>query len=424
MGLHRKLVRTQLSNTAPWDAIVVGGGAAGLFCAGIAGQLGKKVLVLDHAAVLGEKIRISGGGRCNFTNINSTPAHFLSCNPHFVKGALARYSSSDFIGLVKRYRIPHHEKHQGQLFCDDSAKDIIAMLFAECKQGGVTIRNPVSVEQIQPVNAGWEIKTNQGIERAKAVVMATGGLPVPAIGASDYALDIAKQFNLPIAPVRPALVPLSFTSDEFTHLSGLAGLSVPVRISAGTKAQRYGYGDFQEDLLITHKGLSGPAVLQASSYWIEGESIAVNWLGAHDVKAKQFNCDTLFDDPDNRLKQTETILAMVLPQRLAKAFAEQQSLLGRKWAEVGKKDRQALKAALQQWTVKPAGTLGWKKAEVMLGGVDTKALDSQTMMAKAHPGLYFIGECVDVTGHLGGHNFQWAWSSGFACAQALAAAQA
>ena len=418
------MVRTQLSNTAPWDAIVVGGGAAGLFCAGIAGQLGKKVLVLDHAAVLGEKIRISGGGRCNFTNINSTPAHFLSCNPHFVKGALARYSSSDFIGLVKRYRIPHHEKHQGQLFCDDSAKDIIAMLFAECQQGGVTVRNPVTVEQIQSAHTGWEIKTNQGIERAKAVVMATGGLPVPAIGASDYALDIAKQFDLPIAPVRPALVPLSFTSDEFTHLSGLAGLSVPVRISAGTKAQRYGHGDFQEDLLITHKGLSGPAVLQASSYWIEGESIAVNWLGAHDVKAKQFNCDTLFDDPDNRLKQTETILAMVLPQRLAKAFAEQQSLLGRKWAEVGKKDRQALKAALQQWTVKPAGTLGWKKAEVMLGGVDTKALDSQTMMAKAHPGLYFIGECVDVTGHLGGHNFQWAWSSGFACAQALAAAQA
>jgi len=410
--------------SAPWDAIVVGGGAAGLFCAGIAGQLGKKVLVLDHAAVLGEKIRISGGGRCNFTNINSTPAHFLSCNPHFVKGALARYSSSDFIGLVKRYRIPHHEKHQGQLFCDDSAKDIIVMLFAECKQGGVTIRNPVSVEQIQSVNAGWEIKTNQGTERAKAVVIATGGLPVPAIGATDYALDIAKQFALPITPVRPALVPLSFTSDEFTHLSTLAGLSVPVRIGAGIKAQRYGHGDFHEDLLITHKGLSGPAVLQASSYWIEGESISVNWLGAHDVKGKQFNCDALFDDPDNRLKQTETILAMVLPQRLAKAFAEQQSLLGRKWAEVGKKDRQALKAVLQQWTVKPAGTLGWKKAEVMLGGIDTKALDSQTMMAKAHPGLYFIGECVDVTGHLGGHNFQWAWSSGFACAQALAVAQA
>jgi len=410
--------------SAQWDAIVIGGGAAGLFCAGIAGQLGKKVLVLDHAAVLGEKIRISGGGRCNFTNINSTPNHFLSCNPHFVKGALARYSSTDFIGLVKRYRIPHHEKHQGQLFCDHSAKDIIAMLFAECQQGGVTIRNPVLVEQIQSVSTGWELKTSQGMERSKAIVMATGGLPVPAIGATDYALNIAKQFALPITPVRPALVPLSFTSDEFTHLSTLAGLSVPVRISAGTKAQRYGLGDFQEDLLITHKGLSGPAVLQASSYWIEGESIEIDWLGAHDAKGKPFNCDTLFDDPDNRLKHTETMLAMVLPQRLAKAFTEQQSLLGRKWAEVGKKDRQALKAVLQQWTVKPAGTLGWKKAEVMLGGVDTKALDSQTMMAKAHPGLYFIGECVDVTGHLGGHNFQWAWSSGFACAQALAVAPA
>lgn len=406
-----------------WDAIVIGGGAAGLFCAGVAGQLGKKVLVLDHAAVLGEKIRISGGGRCNFTNVRSTPAHFLSLNPHFVKGALARYPSTDFIGLVKRYRIPHHEKHQGQLFCDNSAKDIIAMLFAECQLGGVTIRNPISVEQIQSVGAGWEVKTNQGIERSKAVVMATGGLPVPAIGATDFALQMAKQLALPVTPVRPGLVPLSFTSDEFTHLSTLAGLSVPVRIRAGAKAERYGRGDFYEDLLITHKGLSGPAVLQASSYWIEGESIEIDWLGAHDVKGKPLNCDALFDDPDNRLKQAETILAMVLPQRLAKAFAEQQSLLGRKWAEVGKKDRHALKAVLQQWNVKPAGTLGWKKAEVMLGGVDTKALDSQTMMAKAHPGLYFIGECVDVTGHLGGHNFQWAWSSGFACAQALAAAQ-
>ena len=406
-----------------WDAIVIGGGAAGLFCAGVAGQLGKKVLVLDHAPVLGEKIRISGGGRCNFTNVRSTPAHFLSLNPHFVKGPLARYPSTDFIGLVKRYRIPHHEKHQGQLFCDNSAKDIIAMLFAECQLGGVTIRNPISVEQIQSVGAGWEVKTNQGIERSKAVVMATGGLPVPAIGATDFALQMAKQLALPVTPVRPGLVPLSFTSDEFTHLSTLAGLSVPVRIRAGAKAERYGRGDFYEDLLITHKGLSGPAVLQASSYWIEGESIEIDWLGAHDVKGKPLNCDALFDDPDNRLKQAETILAMVLPQRLAKAFAEQQSLLGRKWAEVGKKDRHALKAVLQQWNVKPAGTLGWKKAEVMLGGVDTKALDSQTMMAKAHPGLYFIGECVDVTGHLGGHNFQWAWSSGFACAQALAAAQ-
>lgn len=404
-----------------WDAVIVGGGAAGLFCAGVAGQLGKRVLVLDHASVLGEKIRISGGGRCNFTNINSKPSHFLSLNPHFVKGALARYPSSEFIGLVKRYRIAHHEKHQGQLFCDHSAKDIIGMLMEECRLGAVSIRNPITVHGINQQGEAWEVATNQGIERTRSVVMATGGLPVPAIGASDYALNIAKQFDLPVTPVRPALVPLSFTSDEFTHLSDLAGLSVPVSISAGSKSLRYGRGDFQEDLLLTHKGLSGPAVLQASSYWLEGEAIEINWLGGRTSNELQMNCDALFEDPANRLKHADTILMNILPQRLAKAFAEQQSLLGRKWAEVSKKDRQALKDRLQRWSVKPAGTLGWKKAEVMLGGVDTKALDGKTMMAKSHHGLYFIGECVDVTGHLGGHNFQWAWSSGFACAQALAA---
>lgn len=406
-----------------WDAVIVGGGAAGLFCAGVAGQLGKKVLVLDHAPVLGEKIRISGGGRCNFTNIHSAPNHFLSFNPHFVRGALARYPASEFIGLVKRYRIAHHEKHQGQLFCDDSAKDIIAMLLAECQLGGVRIRNPLAVQGISRERDTWAIATAQGIELARSVVLATGGLPVPAIGASDYALNIAKQFDLPVTPVRPALVPLSFTSNAFTHLSELAGLSVSVSIRAGSKSQRYGRGDFQEDVLLTHKGLSGPAVLQASSYWMEGEAIEINWLGARSPSGQQVDCDALFDDPANRLKHADTILTSLFPQRLAKAFAEQQSLLGRKWAEVGKKDRQALKDYLQHWSVKPAGTLGWKKAEVMLGGVDTKALDSQTMMAKSCKGLYFIGECVDVTGHLGGHNFQWAWSSGFACAQALAAGQ-
>ena len=401
-----------------WDAVIIGGGAAGLFCAGIAGQLGKKVLVLDHAEVLGEKIRISGGGRCNFTNKHSSPTNFLSLNPHFVKSALARYPSAEFIKLVTLYGVDYHEKHQGQLFCDDSAKQIIEMLMAECAKGNVTIRHPVSVQSVGREGVDWLVQTQQGIERAKAVVMATGGLPVPAIGASAYSLDIAKQLGLNVIEPRPALVPLSFTAETFGNLNDLAGLSVPVRIASGSKGHRYGACRFNEDLLLTHKGLSGPAVLQASSYWVEGEPIHIDWLGAVE-RPGGFNCDELFNHEENRLKLTETILASVLPQRLAKAFAEQRNLLGKKWAEVSKKERQALKELLTNWSVKPAGTLGWKKAEVMLGGVDTKCLDGQTMMSRNHPGLFFIGECVDVTGHLGGHNFQWAWASGFVCAQAL-----
>jgi predicted Rossmann fold flavoprotein len=399
--------------SSAWDAIIVGAGAAGLFCAGIAGQLGKKVLVLDHAEVLGEKIRISGGGRCNFTNLHSSPANFLSQNPHFVKSALSKYKPQDFVTLVKSYGIPFHEKHKGQLFCDVSAKQIVDMLFSECQKGGVTIRHPVKIEDVSKLPDGsWQVNTSQGVEQAKSLVFATGGLPVPAIGATDLALQIAQQFDLPVVTIRPALVPLSFTSDEFANLSELSGLSVPVKVSSGQKGERYGICYFDEDLLLTHKGLSGPAILQASSYWSEGEVIKINWLG--DVDA-----DELFNDDANRLKLTENILGMVLPQRLAKSFAEQKNLLGRKWAEVGKKDRQALKDLLTQWAVKPAGTLGWKKAEVMLGGIDTKSLDGQTMMSKQHPGLFFIGECVDVTGHLGGHNFQWAWSSAYACAHAI-----
>ena len=405
-----------MSNT--WDAIIVGGGAAGLFCAGVAGQLGKKVLVLDHAEVLGEKIRISGGGRCNFTNLHSSPANFLSLNQHFVKSALARYPSIEFIKLVSSYGINYHEKHQGQLFCDDSAKDIIQMLFAECAKGNVIIRHPVTVQSITKDGDRWSIQTSAGIEKSKSIVMATGGLPVPAIGATAYSLDVAKQFGLNVVDPRPALVPLSFTADNFGDLSELAGLSVPVRIASGSKGHRYGACRFNEDLLLTHKGLSGPAVLQASSYWEEGEPIHIDWLGAIE-RPGGFNCDELFNNEENRLKLTETILASVLPQRLAKSFAEQRNLIGRKWAEVSKKDRQALKELITNWSVKPAGTLGWKKAEVMLGGVDTKELDGQTMMSRKHPGLFFIGECVDVTGHLGGHNFQWAWASGFACAQSL-----
>lgn len=404
--------------TKPWDAIIIGGGAAGLFCAGVAGQLGKKVLVLDHAETLGEKIRISGGGRCNFTNLHSGPANFLSLNPHFVKSALARYPAKEFISLVQSYGIAFHEKHQGQLFCDDSAKEIIDMLFSECAKGSVQIKNPVVVQSIIQDAGSWLIRTNGGIERSTSLVMATGGLPVPAIGATAYSLDIAKQFGLNIIDPCPGLVPLSFTSEEFDNFNELAGLSLPIRISAGSKGHRYGTCEFNEDLLLTHKGLSGPAVLQASSYWTEGQAIHINWLGGAELH-ERLNDENLFNNDENRPKLTEAILASVMPQRLAKTFAKQKNLLGRKWAEVSKKDQQALKELVTNWSVKPAGTLGWKKAEVMVGGVDTKEMDSQTMMSRKHHGLYFIGECVDVTGHLGGHNFQWAWSSGFACAQAI-----
>ncbi len=397
-----------------WDVIIVGGGAAGLFCAGIAGQLGKKVLVLDHAEVLCEKIRISGGGRCNFTNLYSAPQHFLSLNPHFVKSPLARYSSQDFIQLVQQYRIPFHEKHQGQLFCDDSAKDVIQMLMAECQRGGVRIEHPVSVERITKSGDQWALETSQGGQITKHLVIATGGLPVPAIGATEYALDLARQFDIPVTAVRPALVPLSFTSTDFADLADLSGISLPVSIQAGHSGKRYGSCLFDEDLLLTHKGLSGPAVLQASSYWIEGETIELNWLGKQDF-------DSVFMADESRGKAVDALLAELLPQRLAKQIAERFAMSKRNWAEVSKADRQSLKEYLIHWSVKPAGTLGWKKAEVMVGGIDTKALDGKTMMSKAHPNLFFIGECVDVTGHLGGHNFQWAWSSAYVCAQAIAA---
>jgi len=394
-----------------WDAVIIGGGAAGLFCAGIAGQRGKKVLVLDHAPVLGEKIRISGGGRCNFTNLHSAPEHFLSLNPHFVKSPLARYSSKDFIGLVQTNRIPFHEKHRGQLFCDNSAKDIIQLLLMECHKGRVAIQNPVSVKHIRQTHSNWTLETTDGIKEATHLIIATGGLPVPAIGASDFGLQIAKQLDIPTTPVRPALVPLSFTSNEFQTFTSLAGISLEASVQAGHRNHGYGSYRFDEDLLITHKGLSGPAILQASSYWHEGEVIDINWLGKTDF-------DTLFSESD--LKTVDAILAEALPQRVAQLMADQFSMTKRNWAEISKKDREALRCYLTKAQMKPAGTLGWKKAEVMLGGVDTKALDGKTMMAKQHKNLYFIGECVDVTGHLGGDNFQWAWSSAFVCANSLA----
>jgi predicted Rossmann fold flavoprotein len=395
-----------------WDVIVIGAGAAGMFCAAKAGGAGKKVLLLDHAKKIGEKIRISGGGRCNFTNRECGPQHFLSLNPHFAKSALARYTPQDFVGLVKRHGIGFHEKHKGQLFCDESAQQIIDLLHSECGQGRVDLRYPVLIEAVGQEGLLWRVDSSIGSHKAVHLVVATGGLPVPAIGASGFGLDLARSFELPVVAPQPALVPLSVTADWFAPFLGLAGLSLPVRIRGGSKDSPYGQASFDEDLLLTHKGLSGPAVLQASSYWQEGQTLAIDWSGGADLQR-------IFGDAAVQGRQTESMIATILPERIARTLATQAGLLGKRWAEVSRLHRQQLSELISSWQFKPAGTLGWKKAEVMRGGVDTSVLDSKTMMVKKIPNLYFIGECVDVTGHLGGHNFQWAWASAHACTSAI-----
>lgn len=395
-----------------WDVVVVGAGAAGLFCAGILGQRGRRVLVLDHARRIGEKIRISGGGRCNFTNLHTTHHSFLSLDPDFPVPALRRFTSAHFVRLVRSHRIGYHEKHRGQLFADEGSGCIVDMLLQECAAGQVDIRYPVQVMGLRPEHAGWHLETSTGPVIAPAVVVATGGLPVPAIGASGWALDTAVSLGMTVTPVRPGLVPLSFTSEETRFLLDLSGISIPVSIRAGTDRERYGSCAFDEDLLITHKGLSGPAVLQASSYWQEGEFISIDWTcGA--------SLDQILDERKLAGRSAAAALAGMLPARLAEALVAAGGVSQRRWAEMPGRDRNAFKSWLQGWRVRPAGTLGWKKAEVMVGGVSTSELDSRTMQSRRHPGLYFIGECVDVTGHLGGHNFQWAWASAHQCAMSL-----
>ncbi|MDT7836143.1 NAD(P)/FAD-dependent oxidoreductase [Aquabacterium sp. OR-4] len=393
------------------DAIVLGAGAAGLFCAGMAGQRGLKVLLIDHAERVAEKIRISGGGRCNFTNREATPAQFLSANPHFCRSALARYTPADFIDLVKRHGIAFHEKHKGQLFCDDSAEQIIQMLLAECSAGAVERWQPCRVAAVRQVAAGFELDTERGPVSAPQLVIATGGLPVPKIGASDFGLRLARQFGLRIVEPRPALVPLSFDAAAWAPFSALSGLSLAVEIGTG---RGKGAGRFVEDLLITHRGLSGPAVLQISSYWQAGEPITVNLLPQHDIEAE------LRQAKLSSRRHLGNALADWLPQRLAEAWLTRLDLpADRPLPELRDRDLARLAESLARWSLMPTGTEGWKKAEVMAGGVDTRDLDSRNLAARAVPGLHFIGEVVDVTGWLGGYNFQWAWASGAACAQAL-----
>lgn len=406
-----------ISLPKPIDLVVIGAGAAGLFCASVAGRLGLQTVVLDHAETIGEKIRISGGGRCNFTNRYTQPKHFLSLNPHFVRSALSRFSSQDFIGLIQAAGIGFHEKHKGQLFCNDSSQQIIRFLINGCLASGVSLRHPVSVLNVRRAGALWEVETSAGVLMASALVIATGGLPVPAIGATSFGLDLARSLELPVTSVRPALVPLALTAEQWQPLLELSGLSQPVRISSGIVGSGYGAQSFDEDLLLTHKGLSGPATLQASSYWSEGLPVQLQWLSSEQWDELDQGA------PGQGGRLISSRLSEFLPERLAHVLLRLGGVEDRRWADLNKADKARLRSLLLEHVLRPSGTLGWKKAEVMLGGVDTRSLNSKTMESSQHPGLYFIGECVDVTGHLGGHNFQWAWSSGWAAAQAIAAKQ-
>ena len=395
-----------------FDLVVVGAGAAGLFCAGIAGQRGLKVLLIDHAPRLAEKIRISGGGRCNFTNREATPANFLSENPAFCRSALARYTPQDFIALVKKHGIAFHEKHKGQLFCDQSSEQIIQMLVQECEAGGVERRQPCTVADVRTVDGGgFELDTSAGTLRSAKLVVASGGLSIPKIGASDWGLRLAKKLGHAIVEPRPALVPLTFDAQAWAPFADLSGLSLPVVVSTGAGKQR---GRFAEDLLFTHRGLSGPAILQISSYWLEDQALQIDLAPERDL------AEALRAAKSGSRRQLGNELTELFPARLAQAWLARLGMeASRPIAECKDKDLQQLASQLQAWQLKPDGSEGWRKAEVMRGGVDTRELSSQTLESKRVPGLFFIGEVVDVTGWLGGYNFQWAWASAAACARSL-----
>ncbi len=405
-----------------YDVAVIGAGAAGMMCAAVAAQAGKRVVLIDHAAKLAEKIRISGGGRCNFTNLNATPNNFLSDNPHFCKSALSRYTAHDFLALIKKHRIAYHEKHRGQLFCDDSAEQIIQMLKTECAAGDVAWRMPCKVESLEKMDDGsFFLATDGGDIEAQAVVIATGGLSIPKIGATDFAYRIASQFEIPLVETRAGLVPLTFDCPSWEAFAPLAGIALEVEVSTGTvkgKGAKGGgrgtAGHFREDLLFTHRGLSGPAILQISSYWQSGNPIVINLLPDMDVAQE------LIEGKGTLKKQLGNVLAQWLPTRLAEGLLVANGFApDARLADLPDARLRQLGAALNAWSIVPTGSEGYRKAEVTLGGIDTRALSQQSMMVAKVPGLYFIGEAVDVTGWLGGYNFQWAWASGVAAGLAL-----
>jgi predicted Rossmann fold flavoprotein len=387
------------------DVVVIGAGAAGMMCAAAAAGRGRKVLVIELAKAAGEKIRISGGGRCNFTNLHASPAQFLSENPHFCISALSRYTQNDFIALVDRHGIRWHEKTLGQLFCDGSAVQIIDMLLAQMKDADVRLNT--QVQYVEKSAAGFTLQLSSGdMVECGALVVATGGKSIPKMGATDFGYRLAQQFGIRQTETRAALVPLTFAGELLEQLSALSGVAAPARVRCGKIS-------FEEALLFTHRGLSGPAILQISSYWREGVEIAIDLLPGTDV------LDALRAARQQNGKQSpHNFLATLLPRRLAKEIADTSDYAGTLGGQSEEKLRK-LAAQVNDWHIVPAGTEGYRTAEVTLGGVDTRDLDSKTMQAKSVPGLYFIGEVVDVTGWLGGYNFQWAWSSGWCAGNAI-----
>ncbi|MGI4848190.1 MAG: NAD(P)/FAD-dependent oxidoreductase [Janthinobacterium lividum] len=389
-----------------FDVAVIGAGAAGMMCAAVAGQRGRSVVLIDHAEKLAEKIRISGGGRCNFTNRDTTPHNFLSQNPHFCKSALSRYTPADFLDLMKRHRIAWHEKHKGQLFCDRSAEDIIDMLRAECALGNVAWRMPCTVNAVGRSGTLFRIETSGGEILAASLVIASGGLSIPKIGATDFAFRLARQFGIKVVEPRPALVPLTFDATAWEPFVALSGIALPVDIVTGSGKTA---GRFREDLLFTHRGLSGPAVLQISSYWQPQTSVTVNLLPEIDLAA------ALVAEKGTVRKNLGNHLTQLLPARLVEGWLPGKGFnLDARLADMPDKELRRLGTLMNQWQLTPNGSEGYRKAEVTRGGVDTRALLQQTMMVNDLPGLHFIGESVDVTGWLGGYNFQWAWASGMA----------
>jgi len=383
------------------DVIILGAGAAGLMCAAVAGQRGRQVLLLEQARHAGEKIRISGGGRCNFTNLHASPANFLSENPHFCNSALSGYTQHDFIALVDSYGIAWHEKTRGQLFCDGSSRQIVDMLLEECRKARAQLRPGVRISAVSKSENGFIVVTDQGEFRGRSLVIATGGPSIPKMGSSGFGYKIAEQFGLAIVPPRPALVPLTFAPEMLAQFSDLSGVSVDAVVSCGKTS-------FDEALLFTHRGLSGPAILQISSYWSEGDDIVIDLAPGVDVLAGLRG----FRGSHPR-QEMATTLADLVPKRLARTIAE---LAGgpERIADFSDTLLANVAAAVKQWRVRPKGTEGYRTAEVTSGGVDTSGLSSKTFESRSVPGLYFIGEVVDVTGQLGGFNFQWAWSSGHA----------
>lgn len=387
-----------------YDVIVIGAGAAGLMCAIEAGKRGRRVLLLDHMKKIAEKIRISGGGRCNFTNIHTKPDNFLSRNPHFCKSSLSQYTQQDFVALVQKHGIAYHEKKLGQLFCDESSSQIIEMLLKEMRDAGVILQVGTKIQDIQRAGSGYTIKTDNAFFSCTSLVIATGGLSIPKIGATNFGYEIARKFDLNVIETRAGLVPLTFDGALLEKCKVLSGLSVEADVKCGKNT-------FNEGLLFTHRGLSGPSVLQISSYWQNDEEIIVDLAPGTNVS------EFLKDKKQNQAKQQAgTVLSEILPKRLSQSICDELNCHETMGA-LSHAQCQAIGKAVNDWHITPTGTEGYRTAEVTLGGVDTKELSSQTMQSIKHPGLFFIGEVVDVTGHLGGFNFQWAWSSGYVAAQ-------